>query len=279
MNKSVSVNIQRTIIYIFLISLVALCLTPFLMMIVSATRSGGDIIKGFKLVIGNQFLPNFNALSAYVDVFRGMMNSAIVAVSATVVTAYFSTLTAYGFEFYDFKGKNFLFAFILLMMMVPAQLGLIGFYDLMLRFKLIDTYFPLIVPSIANIFGVFFIRQYMASTIHVALIEAARIDGASEIGIFHKIVFRLSSPAVATITIMAFIGSWNDYMRPLLMILSPAKKTLPVMVGALRGARVIQQNLGAIYAAVAVSVIPILVVFVIFSKYIISGISSGSVKG
>lgn len=279
MNKNVSVNIQRTIIYIFLISLVALCLTPFLMMIVSATRSGGDIIKGFKLVIGNQFLPNFNALSAYVDVFRGMMNSAIVAVSATVVTAYFSTLTAYGFEFYDFKGKNFLFAFILLMMMVPAQLGLIGFYDLMLRFKLIDTYFPLIVPSIANIFGVFFIRQYMASTIHVALIEAARIDGASEIGIFHKIVFRLSSPAVATITIMAFIGSWNDYMRPLLMILSPAKKTLPVMVGALRGARVIQQNLGAIYAAVAVSVIPILVVFVIFSKYIISGISSGSVKG
>ncbi len=277
--KNPVLQFQRLLLYIFLFALVVLCLVPFVMMIINSTRSASDIVSGFTLIPGDQFRANFESLESYVDVWQGMVNSATISFGTIILTAYFSALTAFGFEFYDFKFKNLLFSFILLMMMVPVQLGLLGFYDLNYKLGLLDTYIPLILPTIANIFAVFFIRQYMASTIHMALIEAARIDGSSELNIFHKIVFPLSIPAIATMSIMAFIGSWNNYMTPLILIQSVEKKTLPVLVAALRGARVIQQNYGAIYAAIAVSVFPILIIFVGFSKYIISGISSGSVKG
>lgn len=277
--KNPVLQFQRLLLYIFLFALVVLCLVPFVMMIINSTRSASDIVSGFTLIPGDQFRANFESLESYVNVWQGMVNSATISFGTIILTAYFSALTAFGFEFYDFKFKNLLFSFILLMMMVPVQLGLLGFYDLNYKLGLLDTYIPLILPTIANIFAVFFIRQYMASTIHMALIEAARIDGSSELNIFHKIVFPLSIPAIATMSIMAFIGSWNNYMTPLILIQSVEKKTLPVLVAALRGARVIQQNYGAIYAAIAVSVFPILIIFVGFSKYIISGISSGSVKG
>lgn len=277
--KLTRLQIERALLYVFLFIIVAICLIPFIMMIINSTRSASDIVAGFTLVPGNQFWPNFNALESYVDIWQGMINSAIVSTGVIILTAYFSALTAFGFEFYDFKGKNFLFGMVLLMMMVPVQLGLLGFYDLNYRLGLLDSYIPLILPSIANIGAMFFIRQYMASTIHRALLEAARIDGSTELAIFHKIVFPLSLPAIATMSIMAFIGSWNNYMTPLILIQSVEKKTLPLLVAALRGARVIQQNYGAIYSAITVSVLPILVIFVLFSRYIISGISAGSVKG
>lgn len=278
-NKNSTMHIQKVFIYIFLMFIVAICLIPFVMMIVNSTRSASDIVAGFTLIPGDQFWPNFNALASYVDIWQGMINSAMISTGVIILTAYFSALTAFGFEFYDFKGKKFLFGLVLLMMMVPVQLGLLGFYDLNYRLGLLDSYIPLILPSVANIGAMFFIRQYMASTIHRALLEAARIDGSSEIAIFHKIVFPLSTPAIATMSIMAFIGSWNNYMTPLILIQSVEKKTLPVLIAALRGARVVQQNYGAIYSAITVSVLPILIIFVVFAKFIISGISAGSVKG
>jgi len=274
-----AIKIQKTFLYLFIGLITVACLIPFLMMLINSSRSATEILSGFTLVPGNQFFINLRSFRDDVNIWQGMRNSFIIAVSVITLTAYFSALTAYGFEFYDFPGKKILFGFVVMMMMVPAQLGLIGMYDLNYKLGTLDTYVPLILPAIASSGAMFFIRQYMASTIHRALIEAARIDGCSELAIFHKIVFPLAVPAIATMSIMGFIGSWNSYIAPLMLIISTEKKTLPVLVAALRGTRVATINQGAMYAAIAVSVLPMVIIFMLFSNFIITGISAGSVKG
>jgi multiple sugar transport system permease protein len=196
----------------------------------------------------------------------------------TFLTAYFSALTAYGFAVYEFKGRNIIFTVVLVLMMVPSQLGLLGFYDLVVAMNLMDNYLPLIIPAIASPFVVFFLRQYLISVLPRSIIEAARIDGASEILIFHKIGIPMMMPGIATISITTFIGSWNNYLMPLVLLLSPEKFTLPVMMASMRASRDMTSNMGATYLSIAISVLPILIAFMFLSKYIISNISAGGVK-
>ena len=207
-----------------------------------------------------------------------MWNSLLVAVPATLFTAYFSALTAYGLAMYQFKGNKLIFTTILVFMMIPGQLGLIGFYNLCTKLHLVNSYIPLVIPAIAAPGTVFFLRQYVLSVLPPSLIEAARIDGAGELYSFHRIVLPVMSPGIATMSIMAFIGNWNSYLTPMIILNKNDKFTLPVMMATLRASTDIQSSQGAIYLAVAISVIPILIVFCFCSKYIISSISAGSVK-
>lgn len=272
-------KIKKTILYIALIALAALCLLPFLMMMVNATRSGKEIMGSFTLIPGNSLKENWKVVSSFFNIFKGMLNSVIVAVPATLLTAYFSSMTAYALAIYKFKGKNVLFVIILLFMMIPAQLGLLGFYDLVSFLHLVNSYIPLIVPAVAAPGIVFFLKQYVESTLPPALLEAARIDGAGELYIFHKIVLPIMSPGIATMSIGAFIGNWNSYLTPMILLTTKEKFTLPVLIATLNSSTDIVANQGATYLAVAISVIPILIVFCFCSKYIISSISAGSVKG
>ena len=271
-------RITRVFVYIFLVALALICFFPFLLMIINATRSGPEIASGFTLIPGGSTMENMKLVFSYFNPFRGMLNSVIVAVPATLLSAYFSALTAYGMVFYDFKGNKILFGVILVFMMIPGQLSLIGFFDLCTKLGLVNSYIPLIVPAIASAGTVFFLRQYIQSSMPKALIEAARIEGASEFYIFNHIVFPIVSPAVATMGIMGFIGNWNSYLLPMILISTPDKMTLPVMMATLRASTDINSNQGAIYLAVAISVVPILIVFACFSKYIISSVSAGAVK-
>ncbi|RSK25704.1 carbohydrate ABC transporter permease [Bacillus sp. HMF5848] len=271
-------RLTKIVIYSLLILLALISFIPFYMMIVNATRDTKDILMGFTFLPGSELIENYKTMLSYVNIWNGFKNSLIVAVSVTVLSGYFSALTAYGFAVYNFKGKNQMFIFMLLMMMVPGQLGLIGFYELNKTLGLLDTFIPLIVPTIASPFVVFFIRQYLASVLHPSLIEAARMDGAGELKIFHTIALPMMMPAVATMSIFTFIGSWNNYILPLVILFSPEKYTLPVLMGFLKGSQV-AQNLGSMYLGIAISVVPIMVAFLFFSKYIISSISAGSVKG
>jgi multiple sugar transport system permease protein len=271
-------KIIKGFFYFLLTLLVVISFIPFYMMIINATRSNADILReGFTLIPGTAIVDNYHVLLEYMNLWRGFLNSLIVAVAVTVLSSYFSALTAFGFAIYKFKGSNFLFVTILVLMMVPGQLGLIGFYDIMRTFGFLDSYIPLIVPPIASTFTVFFLRQFLSSVLHSSLIEAARIDGAGEFKIFHKIGIPMMMPAISTMAIFAFIGSWNNYILPLVVLFSPEKYTLPVMMGALRGSQV-AQNLGAMYLGIAISVVPIMIAFVFLSKYIISSISAGAVK-
>ena len=270
---------KKTLIYIFLILVAVVCALPFLLMIVNATRSGVEISSSFTLVPGTHLKENWQQMSKFFNLFRGMLNSIIVAVPATALCIYFSALTAYGLAFYKFKANKVIFLAILVFMMIPGQLSMIGFYQLCSKLHLINSYIPLIIPSVASPGTVFFLKQYAESDLSPEILEAARIDGASEVRTFHTIVLPILQPGIATMGIMSFIGNWNNYLMPMILLTSKEKFTLPVMMSTLRAATDLQKNQGAIYLSVAISVIPILLVFVFFSKYIINSISAGAVKG
>ena len=271
-------KIKKTILYIWLILLAVTCMSPFWMMIVNATRSGNEIVTGFTLIPSTHLKENWEMVFKFFNLFKGMLNSLIVAIPSTLLCAYFSTMTAYGLAFYKFKGNKIVFGAILAFMMIPGQLSLIGFYQLCTKLHMVNSYWPLILPAIASPGTVFFLKQYTESSLSRSLIEAARIDGASELYSFHRIVIPILSPAVATMGIMSFIGNWNNYLLPMIIINKNEKMTLPVMMATLKASTDINSNQGAIYLSVAISVIPILLVFAFFSKYIISSVSAGAVK-
>lgn len=268
----------KSLLYLFLILLSTICVVPFWMMVINATRTGNEIMTGLSLIPGSAILENWAVVSENLNLGRGFMNSLFIAVCTTALSSYFSALTAYGLAYYKFRGNGLIFTVMLVFMMVPSQLSMLGFYDLCNKLNMIDTYWPLILPAIASPSAVFFLRQYVLSVMPKSLLEAPRIDGAGELKIFHKIVLPIMAPGIATMGIGGFIGSWNAYLIPMLLINSPEKRTLPVMVAELSAVRDITNNLGATYLVIAVSVVPIVIAFCFFSKYIISGISAGSVK-
>lgn len=276
--NGIGYKVKKGILYFLLILLAAVCLFPFLLMMVNATRSGSEIVTSFTLIPSTHTKENWDTVFQYFNLFKGMWNSVKVAIPATFLTAYFSALTAYALAMYKFKGNKLIFTVILVFMMIPGQLSLIGFYNLCTKLHLVNTYIPLIIPAIAAPGTVFFLRQYVLSVMPPSLIEAARIDGAKELYIFHRIAIPIMSPGIATMSIMGFIGNWNAYLMPMIILNKNEKFTLPVMMATLRSSTDITANQGAIYLAVAISVIPILLVFAFFSKYIISSIAAGAVK-
>ncbi|MFB5189128.1 carbohydrate ABC transporter permease [Alicyclobacillus fastidiosus] len=269
--------VGRVIVYAILIFLTMVCLLPFYSMIISATHSNSDIATKLLLLPGGQLLANYHRLMQTVNVWRGFGNSIVIAVSSTVLSLYFSALTAYGFAKYRFKGSKLLFGSVLASMMVPGQLGIIGFFQLMHGFHMLNTYWPLILPSIANAFGVFFLKQICDESITDELIEAARIDGASEVRIFHRLALPLLMPGMSALAIFFFIGNWNSFLNPLIILFDNNLQPLPVMIAMTQGSNF--TDYGAQYVGVAISVVPIIIVFAILSKRIIGGLSVGSLKG
>ncbi|MBN2619309.1 MAG: carbohydrate ABC transporter permease [Spirochaetales bacterium] len=269
--------VRTILLYAFLIIMAIICIVPFYMMIINATRSNTEISQNIWLTPGDQLLINYKIIQGKVNIWKGFINSVIIAVPAVLLSAFFSTLTAYGFAKFQFKGKNLLFWFVLGTMMIPQQLGLIGFYDLCVNLRLIDSFLPLILPNIANAAMVFFIKSYIESSIPDSLIEAGLIDGASEFFIFNKIIIPLSMPSIATMSIFTFINKWNDLINPLVLLNTSTKFPMPIIVSNIRG--LYEANFGAIYLGVAISVTPILIVVITFAKQLMSGLTVGAVKG
>lgn len=278
MKHPIGYTIKKTILYVCITLLAVICLTPFAMMMVNATRTSDQIVKGFSLIPGTALAHNWEVVFSYFNLFKGMLNSLIVALPATFLGAYFPAMTAYGLACYDFKGNKLIFWVILVFMMIPGTLSMIGFYQLCSTLHITNSYIPLIVPAVAGTGTVFFLRQYIISSLSPSLVEAARMDGASELYIFHRVVIPIVFPAIATFSIMSFIGNWNSYLMPMIILNSPQKYTLPVQLASLRSSTDITENYGAIYLCIAISMIPIILVFITFSKYIISSVSAGAVK-
>ena len=269
-----------SLIYLFLAFLVVIAVIPFWIVLINATRDGMAIsTQGISLIPGTSLVDNYRILVDNVDVVRGFMNSLKIAVAVTVLSGYFSALTAYGFHVFNFRGKNVLFGLILIFMMVPSQLAFLGYVRLMTQIGLMDNHLALIIPAIASIGTVFFLRAYISSSLGKEVIEAARIDGAGELYIFHRIALPLMAPGVATMSIFTFIGSWNNYLSARVILSSKANETLPMVISSLKALRIWYQNQGAIYLGFAISIVPIVVVFIFASKYLIENISAGAVKG
>ena len=268
----------RIVVYLFAIAVAVTAFYPFFVMIISATHDNYNIVAKINVLPGNQLAVNYARLTQNIELYRGIFNSVILAVAVTAVQNYFTAMAAYAFSKFEFKGKNVLFGVVMVAMMLPGQLGIIGFYKEIQALNLLNSYFTLIVPTIANCFAVFFYKQYLDGGLPNELLEAAVVDGCGELKIFHRIVIPLMVPALVTQGVMTFIGNWNSYLTPLIILNDKKKMTLPLMIATVRDST--HADYGAQYVGMLVSVIPMVIVFCFASRSIMEKISIGAaVKG
>lgn len=278
--KGMGIKARRLLAYIVLIIISILCLVWFYILFINATRSKGELTQGFTPIPSTHAWENWtNVYNGSIPIFRGMINSLIIALSSAAVSTYFSTMTAYAIHAYDFRIKNAVFTFILMIMTIPTQVTALGFLELVQKMKLEDNYIPLIVPTIAAPVTFFYMKQYMDSVLPLSLIEAARIDGAGEFRIFNQIVVPLMKPAIAVQAIFTFVSSWNNYFTPALILHEEKMKTLPILIAQLRSADFLKFDMGQVYMMIAFSIFPVIVIYLVLSKYIVGGVTLGGVKG
>jgi multiple sugar transport system permease protein len=276
----VPIKVRRAVAYIVLVFFALLCLIWFYILLINSTRSHSEMTLGFTLFPSTHLLDNWTSLiNGTIPIARGFLNSIIVSGCTCVLCVYFSAMTAYAINTYRFKGRDAIAAFILAIMMIPGQVTALGFLQLITKIKLDDSLVPLIIPAIASPVTYFYLKQYMESNLPLSLVEAARIDGSNEFRTFNTIILPLIKPAISVQMIFSFVGSWNNYFTPALILHTEAKKTLPVMIAELRGADWLRFDMGQIYIMIAASIFPVIVVYLILSEYIVGGVSSGAVKG
>ena len=280
-SNSTNILVRRIISYTVLTIFAFLALFPFFLLIIQMTRSSVEINQGFKPVPGGSFWENFKTVMNNNNwrMLKALRNSLIVSGLTAFLSTYFSALTAYAIHVYDFKLRKFLFTFILMIMMVPAQVSALGFVKLMTSWGLTNSYIPLIVPSIAAPATFFFMKQYMESSLPLDIVEAARIDGSGEFRTFNSLILPILKPAIAVQAIFTFVSSWNNFFIPALILDDPDKKTLPIVIQIIRSQDLASLDLGAVYVAIGISIVPVAIVYLILSKFIIRGIALGAVKG
>lgn len=280
MKQEKPAHFRNLIAHIVLIILSFMCLFFFYILIINATRSHADLQKGFSALPGNAFLKNLKSIAndGTFPMFRGILNSLIVSASSAAICTYFSSLTAYGLYVYDFKMKKAAFTFIMAILVMPTQVTAMGFLRLITKMGMYDSLLPLIIPSIASPAVFYFMYSYLQSSLPISLVEAARIDGSGEFRTFNQIVLPIMKPAIAVQAIFSFVGSWNNYFVPALVIQSKDKMTVPILIATLRGADFMNFDMGKIYMMITVAIVPIIIVYLLLSKYIIAGVTLGGVK-
>lgn len=284
-----TLNLSRLVIYAAVAVLTLLCVVPFYLMVINASRTNMEILSGISFTPGTSLVDNFVTLtvgkadavtgirSYPIDIVAGYWHSFVVAAASTILTGYFGAMTGYAFALYRFRFKKLLWGMILAIIMLPSSVGLIGYYKLMSSLNLLETWWPLILPAVSSPFAAFFLRQYISRSLPRSLVEASRMDGAREMTIFHRVCLPLAMPGIATLAILSFLGSWNNYLGPLLIITKMELFTLPQWIAQLNGS-VYARDRGTIYMGITLSIIPVLIMFSFFSRYLIDGISAGSVK-
>ena len=257
-----------------------LCRFFFYILIINSTRNHFQIQKGFSFVPGTSFGTNLkNVLNdANIPVLSGIRNSLIVSTLSAALATYFSALTAYGLYAYKFRFRKAAFMFILLIMTMPTQVSALGFIRLITKMKLMDSLIPLYLPSIAAPAVFYFMYSYMESNLPMELVEAARMDGSGEFKTFNYVVLPLMKPAMAVQAIFTFVSSWNNYFLPALVISSNNKKTLPILIASLRSADFLKFDMGKVYMLITIAIVPIILVYILLSKYIVAGVTLGGVK-
>lgn len=282
MNKKVrrADPVVMAIIYILCIILAIMSVMPFVIMIINSTRSTTEIQQhAISLIPSTYLMKNFAVLTGKsFNPVKGFVNSIIVATGATACTVYFSTLTAYALVVYKWKLRDGFFTFIMAVMMIPSQVVSIGFYQFMYKIHLTNNFLPLILPAIAAPTVVFFMRQFMLPSLHIDIINSARIDGAKEFYTFNRIVLPIMKPAIATQAIFAFVTSWNRLFEPMILLTKQELYTMPMMVSLLKG-DIYKTEFGSIYLGLTLTVLPLFIVYFLLSKYIIAGVALGGVKG
>ena len=265
-------------VHVVLLATSAFMIFPFVWMVVSSFKPFEEIFGGAS------FLPQHWTFHNYVSFFeqrnaaRSMWNSFYIATSATLLALLLCSMGGYGFAKYRFPGRGFFFGFVIATLAIPFAVTLVPLFVMMRNtFHWIDTPWSLIIPGAANAFGIFFMRQYMLS-LPDELLDAARVDGASELRIFARIVLPLTSPALIALGIIFFIASWNNFLWPIVVLPSPDHWTLPLTLRSLQGPPG-RTPYDVLMAGSVVSTLPLIVLFLVMQRRLIAGIMAGTVKG
>jgi ABC-type glycerol-3-phosphate transport system permease component len=268
----------KLIAYVALTLICLFMVFPFAWMLVSSFKPFEEIFAGNTFLPQNPTLKNYASLFEQANAWRKIWNSFFIATTSTILSVFLCALGGYAFAKFRFPGRGFLFSFMLASMAIPFAVVMVPLFIMMRNyFHWIDTPLPLIIPGAANAFGIFFMRQYM-STLPDELLDAARVDGASEFGIFLRVVVPISVPAIVSLSIIFFMASWNNFLWPIAVLRSPDQQTVPLMLNSLQGPPG-RTAFDVLMAGSVVSLIPMLIVFLVLQRYLIGGITAGSVKG
>jgi multiple sugar transport system permease protein len=252
-------------------------LAPFYFMFVFATHSRTDIFSlPPPMFFGDDFFNNLKILTDKVPFWRNLGWSLYVALASTALTLLFCSMGGYAFALFDFKFKNALFGLVMGTMLLPSFMNMIPTFMIMDALGWIDQPKALYIPGAASAFGIFLMRQFVASSIPKDLVEAARMDGCSELGIYARIVLPLLKPALGTLGLITFIASWNNFIGPLIVMRSPDMYTLPLALRSLQSP--VNTEWGALMTGSAIATLPLVVLFVLSSRQLISGLTAGAVK-
>lgn len=279
--NSASQVLYKIVLYLICILIAAICLFPFLALLITVTKSSTEITSGFSFTLGNNFIDNIKELFKFMDkrhysVFRAFLNSCIISFASTALCIYFSALTAYACHVYDFKGKKFFEKFILFLIIIPGQLGAVGFFKIVMDLHMDNTYIPFIFPAIASASTVYFLRQYLKSNFSKEYVDAARMDGANEFVIFNMICLPYIKAGLATMALFGIISSWNNFMGPMTFLTDAELFTLPQLMFYLTKSNI--PNYGAYYVGILLTMLPMLVIYFFMSKTIMKGVSAGGIK-
>jgi ABC-type glycerol-3-phosphate transport system permease component len=267
----------RILIYVVLILGTILTFGPFYWMVVSSFKPQGEIFTAtLQLVPSQPTFEHYRNLVARTGFIRWTFNSIVFALGTTALSLFFSSLAGFAFAKYEFRGKRMLFAVVLASVSIPQFVTIIPVYGLMVKLGLTNTYWGLILPFSVNALVIFLMRQYIMG-IPSELLDAARIDGSSEFGIFHRVIVPVIRPAMGAAGIFVFLNTWNQYLWPLIMVQSNDMMVAPVGLATLSTLYVIEY--GQIMAGATLSTLPILALFVLLQKQFVAGLTSGALKG
>jgi len=265
------------LLYGFLITLSLFMILPFIWMVSTSFKVPQEVF-GIppRIIPANPTWENYRYLFQEQNLLRIVWNTFFVAGASTTLRLFFCSLAGFAFAKYKFPGRGVLFAVLLATMIVPPAVTLVPVYVILRELSMVDTLWSLIIPGAANAFGIFFLRQYIR-TVHDDLLDAARIDGATEFGIFWRVILPVISPGLISLGLIFFMGSWNDYFGPLIFLKSPENFTLPLAIFSFQGAAGLT-SYNTQMAMAVISILPLLVIFLIFQRRFVEGITAGAVK-
>jgi multiple sugar transport system permease protein len=272
-----SFDTSKFFAYLFVLTGALIMLAPFYFMFVFATHSRTEIFSmPPPLWFGSALLDNMSILTEKIPFWKNLGWSLYVAIASTVLTLLFCSMAGYAFALMDFKYKNFLFAWVLGTMLIPSFMNMIPTFMVMDLLGWIDEHRALYLPGAAGAFGIFLMRQFASTAIPKELIEAARMDGCGEFSIYWRIVLPLLKPALGTLGLVTFIGSWNNFIGPLIVMRSADNYTLPLALRSLQSP--VNTEWGALMTGSAIATIPLMILFAISSRQLIAGLTAGAVK-
>jgi multiple sugar transport system permease protein len=269
-------RLDTVVLHLALVAVTAATLLPLAWMVsASFMKTGESMSLPFPLLPSEPTLTHYRDLFARLDLGRALANSALIATLATLSSVLFNSLAGYAFAKLRFPGRDRLFALLLAMLVIPAQVGMLPLFLLLRSLHLVNTVVGVVLPFMASVFGIFMVRQF-ARSIPDELLDAARIDGASEWRIYRSIVLPLLRPILATLAVFTFMSAWNDFMWPLIVLTDERRYTLPVALANLLGEHA--QDTELMMAGSVLTVLPVLVLFAVLQRQYIAGITAGGVK-